>query len=122
MAGFTNAYAAAALDILFPTTGASEFIAYSVNGSSEWAGLARTAIGATGWDAATVADPSVKSNGGVLTSAATSLASQVTHFAVFDESVAGVQRTDWTALDTPRDVLVGDSLQWAAGALDITLS
>ena len=72
MAGLTNAESAATLDVRFPTTGGTDHIAYSVNGSSEFAGLARTAIGATGWAAATVADPSVKANANALTSAAAS--------------------------------------------------
>ena len=62
MAGATNAEAAATLDLRFPTTGATDYVAYSVNGSSEYAGLVRTAVGATNWGAATVADPSVKQN------------------------------------------------------------
>lgn len=123
MAGFTNAEAAATLDVRFPTTGAGDYIAYSVNGSSEWANLARTAIGATGWSSATVADPSVKANANVLTSAAvTTAGGTVSHFAVYSAVSAGTQRTDWTALTVSRALSVGDSLQWAASALQITLT
>lgn len=38
MTGFTPTEEAAILDLRFPTTGASDFIAYSTNGSSEFAG------------------------------------------------------------------------------------
>lgn len=67
MAGFTIVEAQATLDARFPTTGGTDFIAWSTNGTSEFAGLARTAVGATGWAAATAADPSVKANSGTLT-------------------------------------------------------
>ena len=75
MAGLTNAESQATLDARFPTTGATDHIAYSTNGTSEFGGLARTAIGATGWAAATSADPSVKANANALTSAAASSSS-----------------------------------------------
>lgn len=62
MAGLTTAESQATLDARFPTTGGTDYIAYSANGTSETASLARTSIGATGWAAATAADPSVKAN------------------------------------------------------------
>jgi hypothetical protein len=55
--GLTVATSQAALDAVFPTTGSTDHIMYSANGSSETANLARTAVGATGWAAATAADP-----------------------------------------------------------------
>lgn len=122
MAGLTNAESAATLDARFPTTGATDHIAYSTNGTSEFAGMARTAVGATGWAAATVADPSVKSNGSALTTAAATGAGTITHFAVFSASSGGTQRTDWTVLDSSRTVGVGDTLTWVIGALDVTLT
>lgn len=122
MAGFTNAEAQATLDARFPTSGATDFIAYSANGTSEFAGLARTAIGATGWAAATSADPSVKANSATLTTAAATGAGTVTHFAVFTASTGGTQRTDWTAVASSRTVAVGDKLEWAAGAAQVTLT
>ena len=122
MPGLTNAESAATLDARFPVTGATDHIAWSVNGTSEFAGLARTAVGATGWAAATVADPSVKANSGTLTTAAASSGGTVSHFAVYTAATAGTQRTDWTALDTPRAILTGDQLQAAAGALKVTLT
>lgn len=121
--GWTITESQAALDNRHPTSGASDFIAYSTNGSSEFANLARTAVGATGWAAATSADPSVKANNGVLTSAAVVTAGgTITHFALFTLSSAGVQRTDWQTLTASRALSVGDSLQWAIGALQVTLT
>lgn len=122
MAGLTNAESAATLDVRFPTSGASDYIAYSTNGTSEWAGLARTSIGATGWSSATVADPSVKANANALTSAAASTGGTVTHFAIYDASTSGNQRTDWTAFTSSRTLVSGDKLAHAAGAITVTLT
>lgn len=122
MAGLTNAESAATLDARFPTTGGTDYIAYSSNGTSETGVLVRTAVGATGWAAATVADPSVKANANALTSAAASGGATITHFAVFSASSGGNQRTDWTAVSTAKTVASGDTVTWAAGALQITLS
>lgn len=122
MPGLTNAESATTLDLRFPTTGATDFVAWSTNGTTEFASLARTSVGATGWAAATVADPSVKANSGTLTTAAASSAGTVSHFAIFTASTGGTQRTDWTALGTARAVITGDQLQFAAGALQVTLT
>lgn len=122
MAGLTTTESQATLDARFPISGAGDHVAYSVNGSSEFAGIARTPIGATGWSAATAADPSVKANANVLTSAAATSTGIVTHFAVFTLVTGGTQRTDWTALTSSRTVAIGDQLQWAASALAITLT
>lgn len=122
MPGLTNAEAQATLDARFPTTGATDHIAWSTNGTTEFSGLARTAIGATGWSAATNADPSVKANANVLTSAAATGAGTVTHFAVYSASTSGTQRTDWTALASSRTVAIGDQLQVAVAALAVTLT
>lgn len=120
MPGLTNTESQATLDARFPTTGATDQVRYSANGTSEFAGLAPTAIGATGWAAATAADPSVKANAAALTSAAATAAGTVSHFAIF--STGGAQRTDWTALGTSRTVAIGDQLAHAAGAISITLT
>jgi hypothetical protein len=115
----------ATLDARFPTSGGSDWVAYSTNGTSEFAGLARTSVGATGWAAATNADPSVKANANALTTAVATVASGgggVTHFAIFTASTAGTQRTDWTALAAAKVVAIGDQLSWAAGALQVTLT
>ena len=122
MAGLTNAEAQATLDARFPTTGATDHIAYSVNGTSEFAGLARTAIGATGWAAATAADPSVKANANALTSAAATGAGTITHFAIYSASSAGTQRTDWTAVSASKTVAIGDTVSWAVGQCSVTLT
>ena len=122
MAGLVNAEAQAALDFLFPTSGATDFVAYSTDGSTEFAGLARTAVGATGWAAATAADPSVKANGSTLTTDAATSGGTVTHFRIMDASSGGSARTDWTALTSSRTFGVGDTAEWAVGALQVTLT
>jgi hypothetical protein len=122
MAGLTNAESLATLDARFPTSGGTDYIAYSVNGTSEFAGLARTAIGATGWAAATSADPSVKANANALTSAAASSGGTVSHFAIYSASTGGNQRTDWTALAASKTVATGDQLTHAVGAIAVTLT
>lgn len=123
MAGLTNFASKTALDSLFPVTGGTNYIAYSTNGTSEATTvMSRTAIGATGWAAATSADPSVKSNANALTSATAASGGTITHFAVYDASTAGNQMTDWTALSSSRTVATGDQLTWAVGALTITLT
>ena len=122
MAGFTQAYQQTLLDYAFPTSASTDHVAYSTNGTSEFASLARTAIGATGWASATAATPSVKANNAQLTSAAASGAGTITHFAIYSASTGGTQRTDWQALGVSRALTAGDKLEWAAGALDITLT
>lgn len=122
MAGLTNVECQATLDARFPTSGAGDYIAYSADGATETGALARTAIGATGWAAATNADPSVKANANPLTSAAATGSVTVSHFAVFSASTAGTQRTDWTALGTAQALTTGGQLTWAAGAAQITLT
>jgi hypothetical protein len=127
MAGLTNAESAATLDARFPVTGGGDFIAYSANGTSESAAVARHAVGATGWAAATVADPSVKGNGVALTSPTATAAATITHFAVFSAGTGGTQRTDWTKItkagaDSPKVLAIGDTITWAVGTLQITLT
>lgn len=121
MAGYTQAYSQTVLDWAHPTTGNGDFVAYSVNGTSEFAGLARTAIGATGWAAATPAQPSVKANGTALTSANATAAGTVSHYAVFSASTSGVQKTDWQAVDTARTVAIGDNVNWPVGTVRVTM-
>lgn len=122
MPGLTNAEAKATLDARFPVAAATDFIAYSLNGSSEWAGLVRTNIGAAGWAAATTADPSVKANNAVLTSATTTGGGTVTHFAIFSASTGGTQRTEWTAFAASRVLNTGDVITHAIGAIAVTLT
>lgn len=121
MAGLTQARQQAILDTEFPTSASTDHIAYSANGTSETGSLARTAIGATGWAAATAASPSVKANNAALTSAAASAGVTVTHFAVYSASTSGTQKTDWTALASSRTLVTGDQLTWAISALQVTL-
>jgi hypothetical protein len=120
--GFTIAECQTILDAQFPTTGAGDYVAWSTDGISEWAGLARTAVGATGWDAATADDPSIKANADALTSAAATQNGTISHFAVYSAAVAGTQRTDWQAVAAPRALLIGDAVSFAVGALEITLT
>ena len=122
MAGFTPSEAQETLDERFPTSGAADWIGWSVNGASEFAGLARTAVGADGWAPATLADPSVKANDVELLTAAATAGGTVSHFAVFTASSGGRQRVDWTALASSRPVAVGDQLRAAVGALGVTLT
>ena len=123
MAGLTNAESAATLDARFPTTGGTDYIWYSANGTSETASLARTSIGATGWAADTVADPSVKSNANALTSAAASGIVTVSHYAVGPGPTGGTQRSDWTAFTNgSKSLAIGDTITWAVGDLDVTLT
>lgn len=121
--GLTITTSQSALDNVFPTSAATDHIAYSVNGTSEWANLARTPIGATGWAAATAADPSVKANNALLTSGAvTTAGGTVSHFAIYSAVSAGTQKTDWQALTSSRTLAVGDKLEWAIGACQVTLT
>lgn len=122
MAGLTTPESVATLDARFPTTGGTDFVAYSTDGTTEAAIVARTAIGATGWAAATSADPSIKANANALTSAAATGSGTITHYGVFSAATGGTQRVDWTAVSTPKPVTAGDQVQWAAGALKITLT
>lgn len=123
MAGMTTAESAATLDSRFPTSGATDYIAYSTNGTSEWSGIARTAIGATGWASATAADPSVKANNGTIVSANASEAGSPSHYAIFTASTNGTQRTDWTAFTGGAKTLaIGDNLKHEAGDISVTLT
>lgn len=91
--GFTQAYSQTVLDAQLAS---GDYYAWSENGTSESAHVARTAVSA--WAAATAADPSVKANNGALTSAAASSNCIVTHFAVYSASTSGTQKTEWTPL------------------------
>lgn len=117
MPGLTNATSAAALDAVLAS---GDYVAYSANGTSETASLARTAIGA--WAAATVADPSVKSNSGALTSAAATGAVTVSHYSIYSASTGGTQKTDWQAVTTSKTLAIGDTVTWAASSLSVTLT
>lgn len=121
MAGLTQAVQQQVLNDLFPNTGSTDHIAWSVNGSGEFSGLARTPVGATGWNTATGASPSVKAmNTDFITAEATE-AGAVSHFAIYGAGAGGTQKTDWEALDSPRTLAVGDRLSADAGVIFVTL-
>ncbi|HET8537693.1 MAG TPA: hypothetical protein VFL73_10995 [Solirubrobacteraceae bacterium] len=127
MPGLTNAESAATLDARFPTSGGTDYVAYSENGTSESAKVGRHAVGASGWAAATVADPSVKANAVGLSSPAATTAGTISHFAIFSASSGGTQRTEWKTItkdgvDAPKTVAIGDSITWAVGKLQVTLT
>ena len=124
MAGLSAAEEQATLDARFPTSGATDYIGYSVNGTSEWSGLARTPVGATGWKPATQGTPGVPSRKAIaslLTSAAATAQGTVSHFAIFPASTGGTQRTDWQAFAEAKPLAVGDKLTHAVDAIGITL-
>ena len=135
MPGLTDAEAKATLDARFPTSGATDHVGWSTNGSTETTIFARTPVGATGWQAATTANPSVKANANVLTSAAASGAASnaaaisfptataswgtVTHYALFDAASSG-NMLRWAALTASKTIGSGDTASFAIGALQMT--
>lgn len=121
MAGLTQAMQQQALDNVFPTTGSTDHVAYSANGTSETASLARTAIGATGWAAATAATPSVKANNAALLSAGASAGVTVTHAAIYSAASGGTQKTDWQPLAASRVLAIGDKIDFGIGTIQVTL-
>lgn len=125
MAGLTQAYQQTVLDnaVLFPTSGATDHIAYSTNGTSENTSVitARTPIGATGWAAATAATPSVKANNAVITSAPAAAGGTITHVAIFSALSGGTQKTDWQALSSSKVLAISDVIQFAIGQIAVTL-
>jgi hypothetical protein len=121
MAGVTVTLQQSGLNLWFPTSAATDFIAYSTDGTAETGLVARTAVGATGWATATAATPSVKANNAALTSAAASGSGTISHFALYSASTAGTQKLDWTALGASLPVITGTTIQWAIGAVAVTL-
>lgn len=121
MTAYSPAAAAAAQDFTFPTSGSTDHVAFSENGTTESSSIARAAVGATGWSAATVANPSVKTNGSVITSPAASGSGTITHFAVFSAASSGVQKTVWISLDESKTVSPGDRLEFDTSELVINL-
>ena len=116
MAGFTTAFSRTVLDAEIVN---GDVVAWSENGSSESSNLAATSIAA--WDAATNADPAVRSNTSAVDSAAASGACTITHFAVYNSGKT-VQKTDWTAVTVQRTLALGDKVNIAAGEIDVTLT
>lgn len=121
MAGLTQAMQQQALDNVFATSASTDHIAYSENGTTESSNIARTAIGATGWAAATAATPSLKRNNAALTSAAATGAATITHAAVYSASTSGTQKSDWQALNSNKVLAIGDQITWAINQFVISL-
>ena len=129
MAGFTTTEQKATLDARFPTTGGGDYIAFSTDGSTEAASvMARVAVGASGWAAATGGDPAEKPNAAKITTAAALAGGTLTHWAVMSASSGGTQRTKWnqlkdsTGVVKSRTVAAGDTLTFEAGTLKVTLN
>lgn len=85
---------------------------------------ARVATAASDWNAATDADPSVIDNAEPIefpTATADWVGgSDLTHFVLFDAASSGNVLASGE-LDTPKPVLDGDTISFAAGALDVSL-
>lgn len=105
------------LDAAFPTGSTAHAVAWSVNGTSQWAGLTRTAIGS--YAAATATNPSWKSNASKLTTDASTAAGAVSHYATFTAASGGTQLSVWKPLTSPVQVALGGKLEVAAGDLDL---
>ena len=118
MAGYTSAYEKTILDAQHLAS-TSQFVAWSINGTSETSIMARTAI--TAYSPASGGSPSIKANANALTTAAATGSGTITHFAVWSASSGGTQITDWHALASSRTVTTGDTLTIAVGAIQITL-
>lgn len=105
------------LDAAFPAASTVHTVGWSVNGTSEWSGMARTPIGT--YAAATATNPSWKSNAAKLTSAASTAAGTVTHYATFTAASGGIQLSIWKPLAAGVQVAVGGKLEVNAGDLDL---
>ena len=105
------------LDAAYPTGATTHRILWSVNGTSEWAGLASTPIGS--YAAATATDPSHKSNAAKILSDAATAAGTVSHYAL--ATSAGTRTTVWKALSVAVPLVVGGRLEVEAGGLDLSV-
>lgn len=114
---FTQAGQQLILDAAFPNGSTAHTVGWSVNGTSEWSGLARTAIGS--YAAATATNPSWKSNTAKLTTAAATAAGEVTHYAAFTAASGGIQLSIWKPLAAGVEVAVGGKLEVNAGDLEL---
>ena len=116
---FTQAGQQFILDAAFPTGSTAHAVGWSTNGTSQWSGLARTAIG--NYAAATATNPSLKSNSAKLTSAASTAAGTVTHYAVFTATSGATQLSVWKPLTAGVAVALGGKLEVDAGDLDLSV-
>ena len=105
------------LDAAFPNGTTAHTVGWSVNGTGEWSGMARTPIGT--YAAATATNPSWKSNAAKPTSAASTAAGTVTHYAVLTAALGGTQLSIWKPLAAGVQVAVGGKLEVNAGDLDL---
>ena len=134
---FTNFLAAELLDHFMNdgayTAPTNIFVALSSTTPTEAGGnitepsggsYARVSTAGTDWNAATVADPSLKDNLNAITFPAATAdwvaGANLTYFVLFDASSAG-NALAFGALTVAKPVLNGDTASFAAGALDITL-
>lgn len=141
-AGFSKYTSAALLNSLFGKTsdlGAlasapTVYVALSTtdfgddgSGGTEPSGgsYARKSTSASDWNAATDADPSVVDNANAITFAAATAdwasGSDLGYFALFDASTSGNCLASGS-LGTAKAVLSGDTIEFAAGDLSITLT
>ena len=85
---------------------------------------ARVSTAGADWNAATVADPSVIDNANAVAFTTASAdwvsAANLTHFVLYDALTVG-NALAWGALTTAKPVLDGDTAEFAAGDLNITL-
>lgn len=126
--GFTQAIHQGILDgAAYSGLADTNYIAYSENGTSESAYLARTKMNANdssgAWDAATAANPSVVGNTQALTSPACSGDNKTfTDWCVYSAATNGTQITRWTNFDTSRTLSTGGKLEHAAQDLKVQLA
>lgn len=115
--GFTQAFSQTTLDAAIVN---GDKVYWSSNGTTQNTHVAATAIAA--WTASTAADPAVRVNTSAVDSAACDADTQTfTHFAIYD-SAGTTQKTEYTALGSPRTLMTGDKLSIAAGAIQVTLT
>lgn len=134
---FTNYLAAKLLDHIFTDAAysppATLYVALSTTTPTETGtnftepssgSYARVATTAADWNAATSADPSLKDNVNAITfptaTADWSAGANMTYYGIYDASTVG-NLLLFGAITTPKAVLNGDTANFAAGVLDITL-
>ena len=91
-------------------------------GGTEVSGVNYVRVICNAWDAATAASPSLAHNTAAINFATPGAGGWgvVTHFALFDSN-GGTNLLGWGALGTPKTINSGDTVYFAAGALDVTM-
>lgn len=91
-------------------------------GGTECSGTNYARMVCNAWNAATSASPSIADNTSIITFATPGAGGWgvVTHFGLFD-TIGGTNLLGWAALGTPKTINAGDTVTFAAGALDVTL-